>query len=320
MGLLVALALIGLGAETVRVVFGANFHVVIPDQIYRCAQPTPALLAWLVREHGIRTVVNLRGIGDGPTVDWYEKEAQACQSLGLSHENLTFSASRLPNVDEVRRLLEVLDRSEKPIVLHCRRGADRTGLASAIALLSQTDTPYAEARASIGIRYGHWELGSAGRLGAFFEEYETWLRREHLTHDKSVFRRWLLNDYVGGCCRYEIVSVEPMQDRPQANTVLAYRITFRNTSGTPWKFSSSPHGGIHVGVLTFDLQRGGVKSNCCGYLDRTVAPGETIEVTTLLPELYPGRHRVMVDLIDQGHAWFSQVGSVPWEEELYVRD
>ena len=45
----------------------------------------------------------------------YEREAQACQNLGLSHENLTFSASRLPHVDEVRRLLEVLDRSESGV-------------------------------------------------------------------------------------------------------------------------------------------------------------------------------------------------------------
>src|ERR671922_1591104 len=46
------------------VVFGPNFHAVVPGAVYRCAQPSgPRLERW-VRRYGIRTVVNLRGCCD----------------------------------------------------------------------------------------------------------------------------------------------------------------------------------------------------------------------------------------------------------------
>jgi protein tyrosine/serine phosphatase len=319
-GLIVALGLAALVAETVRVAFGDNFHVVIPGTIYRSAEPTPEFLADVVQEHGIRTVLNLRGIGDGPIVDWYEREAAACQELGLSHENLTFSASRTPSIDEVRRLLEVLDRSEKPILVHCRRGADRTGLASAIALLAQTDTPYAEARASLGLRYGHWRLGSAGKLDSFFDEYETWLREKDLRHDQATFRRWIADGYRGGCCAAEIVAVQPPPGPLQAGKALPYRITYRNVSRSPWHFRSIGKAGIHLGISTFGLEGQKGTLTMGAMLDRVVPPGETIELTALVPPLQAGRHRLQIDLIEMGNAWFRQVGSDAWEEELNVRE
>jgi protein tyrosine phosphatase (PTP) superfamily phosphohydrolase (DUF442 family) len=318
--MLVALGLLAFGWEAVRVVFGDNFHVVIPGAVYRCAQPSPEFLAELVRDYGIRTVINLRGIGDGPLADWYGDEAKACQDLGISHENLTFSAYRVPHAGETRRLLEILDRSEKPVLLHCRRGADRTGLASAIALLSQTDTPYATARAHLGLRFGHWSYGAAGRLGEFFDDYETWLKDHKLQHDKTVFRRWLENDYVGGRCNAVIVSIEPLQDRPRPHTRLAYRIVYRNASREPWRFDSVGRSGIHLSSVVVDLERKTYKLQMGGMLERTVMPGETIELTAIVPPLEPGRHRLMFDLVEQGHTWFSQAGSVPWEEELIVRE
>ena len=319
-GVIVALGILALGAEAWRVLVGANFHVVIPGAVYRCAQPTPEFLAWVVREHGIRTVINLRGIGDGPSAPWYECEAAACQELGLAQENLTFSAYRLPNVREIRRLLETLDRSEKPVLIHCRRGADRTGMAAAIALLSQTDTPYAEARASLGLRYGHWSLGSAGRLESFFDEYETWLRDHRLRHDKAVFRRWVADGYAGGPCSAEIVDVHPPTGPLKANTTLVYRITYRNVSQAPWQFIAINRAGIHLGVAVFDLERRCVYASAGGFLDRVVAPGETIELTALVPPLPPGHHRILIDLTDSGHAWFQQVGSVPLEQEVTIRE
>jgi protein tyrosine phosphatase (PTP) superfamily phosphohydrolase (DUF442 family) len=318
-GMIVALALVAGGAETLRVVFGDNFHAVIDGAVYRCAQPSPEFLADVVRDHGIRTVLNLRGIGDGPLVDWYEDEAAACQALGLSQENLTFSAYRLPSVDEVRRLLEILDRSEKPILIHCRRGADRTGLASAIALLSMTDLPYADARAGLGLRYGHWALGSAGRLGQFFEEYETWLRENRLRHDKTEFRRWLTTAYAGGPCSAEIVSIQPPPTL-RAGKELVYKITYRNASQQPWHFSTICRAGLHLGIATQDLDRGTGTLTAGALMDRTVLPGESIELTAIVPPLAAGRHRLRIDLFDQGHAWFYQVGSNPLEQELIVRE
>src|SRR5262249_59889867 len=91
----------------------------------------------LIQAYGIRTVVNLRGSCLG--FDWYRDECRVTHALDVCQEDVCFSAGRLPSTHEVRRLLEVVERSEPPLLLHCQRGADRTGLASAVVLLLQTD-------------------------------------------------------------------------------------------------------------------------------------------------------------------------------------
>jgi hypothetical protein len=49
-----------------------------------------------------------------------------------------------------------------------------------------------------------------------------------------------------------------------------------------------------------------------------VEPGQLHETTLVLPRLTPGRYRVIIDMVEEGHCWFYQAGSEPWEEELVV--
>src|ERR1700722_14841236 len=53
-GILVGLFLAAV-AEVVRMLLGANFHIVIPGELYRSGQPSPALMARLVQQYGIHT-------------------------------------------------------------------------------------------------------------------------------------------------------------------------------------------------------------------------------------------------------------------------
>src|SRR5262247_635149 len=81
-------------AESVRVGAGSNRHCVLPGRIYRSAQPDAGDLRRLVEREGIRTVLNLRGLCLG--FDWFEEESRASHDLGISQEDITLSASRLP--------------------------------------------------------------------------------------------------------------------------------------------------------------------------------------------------------------------------------
>ena len=40
----------------------SNFATVAPGRLYRCNHPTPQRLAALTRRHGLRTLINLRGL------------------------------------------------------------------------------------------------------------------------------------------------------------------------------------------------------------------------------------------------------------------
>src|SRR5579875_3434309 len=137
-------AFLALTGHAFYVLFGSNFHTVIPGEVYRSAQLSAAALDQFIRDKHIRTVVNLRGCCDPEA--WYLDEGRVTLRNDVSLEDLGFSAWRLPSSVTLRQLLEILDRSEYPILCHCRKGSHRTGMASAIALLVRTDTALEEAR------------------------------------------------------------------------------------------------------------------------------------------------------------------------------
>ncbi|MGH7221996.1 MAG: tyrosine-protein phosphatase, partial [Gemmataceae bacterium] len=150
-------ALLALAIHVCYVLIGSNFHTVIPDEVYRSAQLSAAALEQFIHDKHIHTVINLRGCCDPEA--WYLDEGRVTLRNNVSLEDFSFSAGRLPSVVTLRQLLEVIDRSEYPILFHCHKGADRTGMASAIALLLRTETTVEEARQQLGFRYGHLPVG-----------------------------------------------------------------------------------------------------------------------------------------------------------------
>ena len=116
--LALGLALV-VGSGCARLVY--NFGTVQPDEIYRSAQPSPWFLGWLARHHGIRTLVNLRGDTDG-------FESAFAARHGLRLYSFDMSATRPPGEPEVARFLAILDDpANRPLLVHCRNGVDRTG-------------------------------------------------------------------------------------------------------------------------------------------------------------------------------------------------
>ncbi len=98
-----------------------NFGEVEEGRIYRAAQPSPLFLRWLVREHGIRTLINLRGRTPG-----FESAFAARNGLRMLSFNLR--ATRPPTHEDVERFLEIVqDPENQPVLVHCRSGVDRTG-------------------------------------------------------------------------------------------------------------------------------------------------------------------------------------------------
>src|SRR5262249_18905152 len=149
---------------------GSNFHTVIPGEVYRSAQLSTSALERFLREKHIHTIINLRGCCDPE--EWYLDEGRVALRNNVSLEDLGFSAGRLPSVITLRQLLEAINRSDYPILFHCHKGADRTGMASAIALLLRTDAPLEKARAQLGFRFGHLPLGRTANIDRFFDLYE----------------------------------------------------------------------------------------------------------------------------------------------------
>lgn len=106
-----------------------NLHDVIPGQVYRSSQPSPAFLADTVRTKKIHCVLKLNSPKDN---DWSKDEAAEAEKLGVKFINIPMGVSRLPRREELLALIDAIDAAPRPMLVHCKIGADRTGVASAL--------------------------------------------------------------------------------------------------------------------------------------------------------------------------------------------
>jgi len=165
--------------------FWTNFGVVVPGRLYRSNHPTPRWLAVAVRRFGIRTVVNLRG-PSGNGADALSREA--AMRLGLRQIDVPLRSSHAPPRDLVLELIDALTCAEAPVLVHCKSGADRAGLAAGVFLLLNGGSA-TDALEQLSWRYGHLKTSRAGILDAFFRRY-----RDH-AEGRMAFTEWVRLEY-----------------------------------------------------------------------------------------------------------------------------
>jgi hypothetical protein len=78
----------------------------------------------------------------------------------------------LPTRDDLVRAARLFETLERPVLFHCKSGADRAGFVAALWLALAEGVPVARARRQLSLRYGHVRQGKTGVLDAFFDAYE----------------------------------------------------------------------------------------------------------------------------------------------------
>ncbi|MCD1627069.1 tyrosine-protein phosphatase [Seohaeicola saemankumensis] len=165
--------------------FWTNSAEVAPG-VYRSNQPGQKRLA-AVKEKGVRSVLYLRGNTRSAP---FRAEAAACKALGLDLHVFHMSAHRLPDASRIMALIDVFRQIEKPILMHCRAGADRTGLASAIYLLALENASIEDARSMLSAQFGHWSWTSTGLLDQLLHHYD-----KDQKETGSTFVEWVQTRY-----------------------------------------------------------------------------------------------------------------------------
>jgi len=146
-----------------------NFHEIDPGKFYRSAQLAKDEFDEIVKKYGIRTVVNLRGSQPGEW--WFDDEKAALERLGVRFENLGFSTEQLQTKEDWEKYIDILKTAERPILVHCRSGADRTGEATAVYVHDYMHADREKVLEQVSLRYLHVSLlQPAKRL--FVESYE----------------------------------------------------------------------------------------------------------------------------------------------------
>jgi protein tyrosine/serine phosphatase len=170
---------VGCGGYAGYLQLSGNFHPVIEGQLYRSAQPSADRLASYIKAHGIKTVINLRGAH--PNTAWYDNEVTMSQGLGVKHIDFGLSATHMVSPEKADELVRLMANAEKPILIHCQSGADRTGLAAALYSKDILGMDGDKAERQLSFYYGHVGLpivSAAYAMDKSFEDVEARDRRE----------------------------------------------------------------------------------------------------------------------------------------------
>jgi hypothetical protein len=168
--------------------FRGNFGIVEPGRVYRSAQPFGDL-SRQIEEYHLATILNLRGGTAGD--DWYTAEVRATRERGIDFYDLPMSATRRPLRRELLLLLDLFERCRYPMLIHCKSGSDRTGLATALFLMIERGEPPEQALRAFSLHYGHVPLFGPEHLHEPLREYAAWLKAQCLAHDPARFRHWV---------------------------------------------------------------------------------------------------------------------------------
>ncbi len=165
--------------------FWHNFEKVAPG-VYRSNQPDPKRFK-AYAAMGIKTVLNLRGEALQPHYLFTE---ESCAAYGMTLVPVKLSARRAPKRERLLMVLDAFDTMERPFLMHCKSGADRTGLVAAIYLLIHEGASIDEARKQLSFRYLHIRKSTTGILDHFLDVYaerhaqspipiDEWIRTEY---------------------------------------------------------------------------------------------------------------------------------------------
>jgi tyrosine-protein phosphatase SIW14 len=142
-----------------------NFHTTREGVLYRSGQPRGLGLEF-VKLYGIRTLINLRSPDSNGTPE--EKAFAAEKGLNFYNFSIGSSAAEIDNA--MKRFLAIVDdNSNWPILVHCSRGKERSGVLSAI----------------YRIEYDHWR-----NADALEETYRLGLKRGHMPIPENYIKTY----------------------------------------------------------------------------------------------------------------------------------
>lgn len=153
---------------------------------WRANQPSPAQLA-RYKARGIRSILNLRGAA---RQSFALLEEEACDRLDLNLVTCGLSARSLSPRHRMLDLLDTFDTIERPFLMHCKSGADRTGLAAALYLLHVEHAPVEVAARQLHWRFAHLRNSPTGILDHMLDAFA----RDHRATGITI-RDWIATAY-----------------------------------------------------------------------------------------------------------------------------
>lgn len=167
--------------------FYANMGLIDRNCI-RAAQPTQSRFERIKEENQIKSILNLRGQKDE---QWYYNEKQFSETNQIDLYSLRMGVTSFPKKERLLQIVDVLENSKKPLLIHCERGADRTGFASVLYRHIVLKQPIEEAKEELSIWRGNVNYFPMNFIIDQYQEqngtnFKAWVEGKY---DKESFRK-----------------------------------------------------------------------------------------------------------------------------------
>ena len=163
----------------------ANHHD-IGGGMFRENQPSPKRISeWA--KMGIKTNVNLRGES---SKGFYLLEKEACEAHGITMVDFRVYSRDTHTVEKIRGAKKLFESIEYPAVIHCKSGADRTGIMGVLYRHFHMGDSIEVALEQLSFKYLHVKQGKTGMLDFFFKDYLTYAQ-----HHEIEFIDWVETVY-----------------------------------------------------------------------------------------------------------------------------
>ncbi|MCT4553285.1 MAG: tyrosine-protein phosphatase [Pelagimonas sp.] len=175
-------------------IFWTNFWQLSED-VWRSNQPTHRRFEKYAKM-GIRTVINLRG---EDKFAHYLFEKESVEQLGMTLVNTKLWAREAAPRRRIVAVIDALRAAERPMMFHCKSGADRAGFIAATYMMVFEGASVQEAKKQLGLKYIHLDFTKTGVQDYILEIYEArlalgpigfedWIRREYVA--KPIQNAW----------------------------------------------------------------------------------------------------------------------------------
>ena len=163
--------------------------------------------------------------------------------------------------------------AERPVLLHCMSGTDRSGLAAAVALLLDGHSPL-RGREEFGLRHGYLAAFTRSELPDWLDLYEGWLVDRGFSHSPTRLVSFAQTGYTP---YFYDAAIEPLVVPRSLEAGKPHAVSFQvtNRSPLPWSLPAGERSGVQLGLTVKSSDRGNdyqmsKRSNAEG---ETVAPG-----------------------------------------------
>jgi protein tyrosine/serine phosphatase len=139
-------------------------------------------MSYYLKKVKIKSILNLRGETDN---DWYKNELFISKEYNITHYDYGISDRRIVTIKQINDILNIIKKAPKPILIHCKAGADRTSLVTAVYVYSISHN-YKKAKQQLSFFYGHFPYFGSKTI-AMDKSFENFIKsNQKIKKEKNV--------------------------------------------------------------------------------------------------------------------------------------